>query len=298
MSLSDVLRALRERRLVVIVTIVVALALGGALYALRPPTYTATVTVYAAPRPTDPATTTAEASYQASLLAKERVPSYVQLATSPQVVSQVIGRLRLDTSVPDLTARITPTTAPDSVLIDIAVQALSAQQAVAVAEAMAQVLPPAVDQLEQGGVPGIAPVSLRVIRPIPVPDRPSTPGLALTLGLALLAGVVLGVAIALVREALDRSLRTLEALGAAAGLPVLGSLPVREGRRADAGPAPERSALGEAYRKLGTALQHAATPGTRHGAPGVLAVTSPNPGEGRTSVVVNLATAAAGAGVA
>src|SRR5690349_13834787 len=110
MSLPDALRALRERRRVVLVAVLVALLAGGALYLLRPPTYTATLTVYAAPRPTDPATTTADAAYQANLLAKERVPSYVQLATSPQVVSQVIGRARLDTSVTDLTSRTVATT--------------------------------------------------------------------------------------------------------------------------------------------------------------------------------------------
>ncbi|WP_345424295.1 AAA family ATPase, partial [Actinomycetospora chlora] len=296
MSLPDALRALRERRRVVLVAVLVALLAGGALYLLRPPTYTATLTVYAAPRPTDPATTTADAAYQANLLAKERVPSYVQLATSPQVVSQVIGRARLDTSVTDLTSRTVATTVPDSVLIDIAVQAPSAQQAVAIADAFSQVLPPAVDQLEQGGAPGVPAVSLRVIRPIPVPDRPTTPGLGLTLGLALLAGLVIGVAVALIRAAADRSVRDTGALAAAVGLPVLGSLPVRPSR-GDPGPEPERSELGEAYRQLRTALHGAATSGRRHGAPGVLVVASPGAGDGRTTTVVNLGVAAAGAGM-
>jgi len=292
-SLQDVARALRERWITVAASVLVVLALGVLVWAVRPPTYTATVTVYAAPRAVD-ALTTPDAAYQGSLLAKERVPSYAQLVSSPQVLAQVIARARLATDPDELTNRVTATTTVDSVLVDVAVDAGSVEEAVRTANAFADALPVAVDQIELNGAPGVPPVSLRVIRPIPVPTSPSTPGLGLTLAVALLAGIIVGLAVALVRDALDRSVRGSDDLAdAGAPTPVLASVPAAPRRRAGSSLADPRSAEAEAYRRLRTAL----APG-RHAVPGVLAVTSPGAGEGRTTVACNLAVVAAAAGLA
>lgn len=58
-----------------------------------------------------------------------------------------------------------------------------------------------------------------------VPQRPVSPVPARNLALGLLAGVLLGVALAVVRDKTDRTVRRTDALAAASGLPVLARLP-------------------------------------------------------------------------
>jgi uncharacterized protein involved in exopolysaccharide biosynthesis len=57
------------------------------------------------------------------------------------------------------------------------------------------------------------------------PRRPSSPNVLLVLGGALVAGVVLGGALALAREFLDRSVHDRRALEAEYGRPVLAEIP-------------------------------------------------------------------------
>ncbi|MEW6155675.1 MAG: polysaccharide biosynthesis tyrosine autokinase [Actinomycetota bacterium] len=144
--------------------------------------------------------------------------------------------------------------------------------------------------LRQGGarvisvaVPANSPVS-------PVPVRSAVVGAAF--------GLVLGLALALLREYLDESVRSPEdAARAAPGVPVIGMVPeVAAWRRA--GPAEPvtagapGSAAAEAFRTLRTALSFLSV----ERAAGVVQVTSAVEGEGKSSVAAHLAVAMARTG--
>lgn len=115
---------------------------------------------------------------------------------------------------------------------------------------------------------------------------------------ALIAGAILGVALALIREYLDDSVRTKEELDRlTTGIPVLGVIPFIEGLEAPGTPqvlslAQPDSLASEAYRALRTSLQFLAV----ERAPRVIQVTSSVAGEGKTSTVANLAVVLANAG--
>ena len=102
------------------------------------------------------------------------------------------------------------------------------------------------------------------------------------LGMALLAVVVL--------DRLDRRVRYPEQVTAGMGLPVLGTVPNAKGGFAATGKA--AVLLGESFRELRLSLVHA------HGAAGPLlvSVTSPESGDGKTTVAACLARAFAGQG--
>jgi receptor protein-tyrosine kinase len=125
----------------------------------------------------------------------------------------------------------------------------------------------------------------------PVSPRPT-----LNLALGGLLGLGAGIAIAVSRRLMDKTLRTVEDAEAAAGLPVLAGVPVQ----APAGTAPASarreqapSRLEEAGRRLRTNIDHfPAMP-----ASGVVAVTSATAGEGKSSVALLLARSWAQAGV-
>jgi capsular exopolysaccharide synthesis family protein len=121
--------------------------------------------------------------------------------------------------------------------------------------------------------------------------------------IALVVGLLLGLAAVLVTERLDTRLNTADAVQAAFGLPVVAEVPrvsiPDDVVIAKADPA---SAAAEAYRTLRASLVLVPTviiggrgAGTR-GEPEVILVTSPAPGDGKTTTVANLATAFAEAG--
>ncbi|MEZ5978533.1 MAG: polysaccharide biosynthesis tyrosine autokinase [Planctomycetota bacterium] len=127
-----------------------------------------------------------------------------------------------------------------------------------------------------------------------VPDRRYAPRIGFSLALGLLAGLVAGLGLLLVREQLVESLETEADLEAATGLPVLASVPnFREGNRAAArvkdfvalrddpsGP------VAEAYRSLRASLRFAVGDLDQVR---TIAVTSSAPSEGKSTTNVDLA---------
>jgi capsular exopolysaccharide synthesis family protein len=126
----------------------------------------------------------------------------------------------------------------------------------------------------------------------PFSPQPVRNGLA-----AAFIGVMLGVALAFARDHYDDSLKGKEDLEKAAGVPVLGIIPVvaswrdRNSSVLITEQAP-RSAAAEAYRTLRTSLQFVSLEDDAR----VVQVTSPQPSDGKTTTVANLAVALAKAG--
>jgi polysaccharide biosynthesis transport protein len=129
--------------------------------------------------------------------------------------------------------------------------------------------------------------------PAVAPTKAASPSLILNILLALIAGMLMGIALALAADHLDDSVRSSEEVESLVGLPTLGLV----GRqRVDRGAAPfymlsmllyPRSAIAEAYRLLRTNVGFASVDKPVQ----VVLVTSPLPGEGKTAVASNLAVA-------
>jgi capsular exopolysaccharide synthesis family protein len=128
------------------------------------------------------------------------------------------------------------------------------------------------------------------------PRNAYSPRLWPTLSVALLAGLMAGIALACVRDWRDPHLRTAEEVKAVLGLPVLGQtpridahlapVPVLRGRQVLLEPG---SAMAEACRGLRTALHY----GLRDGKSKTILMTSPSPRDGKSTLTSNLAIAMA-----
>ena len=126
-----------------------------------------------------------------------------------------------------------------------------------------------------------------------IPERPSSPKIAINMLIGLLLGVGSAIGLVILRQEMDTGLSTMEDVEGRLGLPYLGALPTLRssvqgnGSRsaADAIPQNATSALAEAFRGLAAALLHGA--GRRP--PFVLALTSALPKEGKTVAAVCLA---------
>lgn len=151
------------------------------------------------------------------------------------------------------------------------------------------------DQLQTDA--SLAPSVVELVTPAVAPTAPSSPRPKLDALLGLVVGLALGVGGAFLIETLDDRIRDPAALEAAAGLPMLGVIPRvatwRDRKSAYVSSIAEpTSAASEAYRQLRTALQFAHLDQVRH----VVQITSPSPGEGKSTTAVNLAVALAKGG--
>ena len=290
MSIREYWRVLRERWVVVVSVTLTALVGAAALWWAQPPEYTARLTLYVSAQTAD----TPNAAYQGGLLSQQRVSSYVELIGRPRVSQEVVRALGLPDPPETVAERITASSAPDSVLIDVAVVDRSPVTAAAIANAVGTAFTRLVAEIEQPSVPGAAaPVVARVVQPATAPAASSSLSLPTALVLGAAMGVAAGVGLALLRNALDTSVKSPEALREATGAPNLGTVAFDAGvpRRPLTVHEAPHSPGAEAFRQLRTSLRFVDVDRPRK----VVLVTSSLPGEGKTTSLCNLAIAMAAA---
>jgi len=143
-----------------------------------------------------------------------------------------------------------------------------------------------------------ASLKIHMIEAAEPPTDPSEPQKARTMGLALCLGLFAGVGLGLLREWKDQRLRSSQEISALLGLPILGVVPAMtapkqtvaiRGQKVRISP---DSREAEAYRTVRTAVFFGAPKDEAR----TILVSSPAPGEGKTTVVSNLAIAMAQAG--
>jgi capsular exopolysaccharide synthesis family protein len=140
------------------------------------------------------------------------------------------------------------------------------------------------------------PFNVRVLQPALVPEKAVKPNKALTLAAALLAGCVLGIGFASLREFQDARVRSPEEVPALLGVPLIGLVPrinrrlapVERGQVVRLDP---RSPVAEAYRSIRTSLDLGDARAAR-----TILIASPAPGDGKSTTAGNLAIAFAQAG--
>lgn len=134
------------------------------------------------------------------------------------------------------------------------------------------------------------------------PGYPVLPDISRNLSIALLLGLVVGVGLALLLEFLDSTVHRTEDVEKLVGRPVLGLIPIVKlsEQRKKSGTTTRaedravshyselhpKSAVSEAFRSLRTSLMFS----TPQGMPKTILMTSPGPGDGKTTNAINLAT--------
>jgi polysaccharide biosynthesis transport protein len=128
-------------------------------------------------------------------------------------------------------------------------------------------------------------------------DAVRIPDPARVLVLTLCAGLAIGIGFALLRDKLDQRVRSAEEIASLLGLPVVGVVPhMKRGltplARAQAVHWDPMSEVSEAYRAVRTAVHF----GVQAGEARTIIVTSPTPGDGKSTLASNLAISFAQAG--
>lgn len=190
--MSEILDLLRRRLVFVVACGLIAAGVPAALATTSPDSYRATARLFVATAAQD-----VTAANQGNLAAQSRVRSYALLAVGPELLTRAAQRSGVAISEESLARRISVSTPPDTVLLDIAATAGSPQEAAALSDAVSQELVTLVSQAERplrGGSPSLG---LLILQPADA-GIAKVPAIVPTqLALFGVAGLVLGVVIAI-----------------------------------------------------------------------------------------------------
>jgi tyrosine-protein kinase len=283
MRLEDFLHLVRQRRLGLLVILVTTLICVAAWTESREREYTSAASGIVT---TTDSKSIAE-SYSGSILAQSMAKSYLMLFTSRTVAQQVIEELGLDMTPESLMSRLTAMLPTGTVTIRVEATAASPQLARDIANS---VVAAAAQQIRefQGRAAGSGGIKVVPVEPAGLPNSPSFPVRTTTYGAGLLAGLVLALSWALLRQRTDTKLRSLADIEGVSGNAALGvvpaSKPLSEEHRALSGGRGSRLAA-EAFRQMRTNLRFVAVDRP----PRAIVVTSSVAGEGKSTVAANLA---------
>lgn len=283
MTFSEYLVVLRARWRVWTSLLVVGLLAGSVFSALSTVKYTATATTFVTV--SDRGDADGEL-FQSSQFAVQRVKSYASLVESPEVLTPVIDRLELDDSPRELAERTTLTSPPDTVLMELSATDKDPAQARAIADAVALELGSAVEDLETVRAARGPNVKVSLIKPAETPTSASSPRTLLNVALGAVAGLAIGLVVAVLRHRFDRRIKSAESLRHVTGMTPLGVTAFnRAWSRTPLVALDWRSEAAESYRTIRTALKFAAIDTeVRH-----ILITSPEMSEGKTTTACNLA---------
>jgi capsular exopolysaccharide synthesis family protein len=291
LDITDYLRIFRRYWWLVVLLTIIGAGIGYGTTRVVTPEYKSTATLFVAAQN---GTTVAEA-YQNNLFAEERVISYAGLATSQQVAARAVDQLKAPITADQLRSKISAVPLGKTVLLEIGVTDPDPAQAQAYAGAVADQLIGLTAELEtsrRGGTPAAGAV---LVDDANYPTEPlgMTPITRTILGVA--GGLALGLVVAVLVGVFDRRLRAREPVESVTGALVMGALPADPVRRkSGVVDLASDSLYVERLRELRTNLRFTATPNGRP--PRMIAVTSPSPGEGRTTTATDLAAALAESG--
>ncbi|MDR6867260.1 capsular exopolysaccharide synthesis family protein [Microbacterium resistens] len=284
--------------MILIIVAGVAVAFGWTL--LQPKVYTADTTAVVQPKGSSQGGSGDLGSASiGNTLAIAKVKTYVELGQSRAVADRVIKELGLDASPESLVSRVSVSNTLDTPSIRISASASTPEQARDVAEAWAQAMVAEVEKLESGGAMVLTPIDSARL-----PASPSSPNLRLALLIGALAGLAIAIAYGLLRYTLDRRIRSVESVEKETGVAVVGTIPEEKTFTADNRLIPFDGGnttgsanahlfpIAEAMRELRTNIQFMDVDNP----PRIMVVTSPLPGDGKSTTASNLAITLASSG--
>src|SRR4051812_23457839 len=228
---------------------------------------------------------------QGSQLAQDRLASYTEVLTGRDIAQRVIADTRIKATPKAVQRQIQATALPNTMLIDVTVTSASPQRALDIANALHNEFASAVQQLETAGG-GASAIQLVTTQVPQLPSAPSFPRTVMNVVVGAAVGLLIGLLAAVMRRATGRWVRTARQAADLVDAPVIGLVPrdrvlrkrhlARDGRRE----------LQECFRRIRTNLQLMDVGAT----PTVLLVASALPGEGKSTLMVNLGLSLAEAG--
>ncbi|GAA6527719.1 polysaccharide biosynthesis tyrosine autokinase [Intrasporangium sp. DVR] len=287
MTIRDLVGVIRTRWRLIAACVLIVIGATAASTLMATPVYEATARVYLSTvKPTDdksPGGTYA--------ITQKDLNTYVAILGSPAVQDPLRERLGL---APGTGIDITGTVSELTNVLDLQARSSDPQRAADIANTAGPVLAEAAKKFSPLLANNNQLVEAEAITPALAPGEPISPNVKQNLALALLAGLVIGVGVALLRHVADTKVRGDDDIRKLSDRPILATIPFVKGTD---GPVlslvdDPHTHHAEAIRRLRTNILFVDVTTQGHS----FVITSSNPGEGKTTTTVNLAIAMADAG--
>jgi tyrosine-protein kinase len=220
--------------------------------------------------------------------------SNAEVAMSPRVLTPVIDQLGLRTTPKELAQSVEATAQAGKVILEIAASDPDPTRAAQIANAVGDELAKAAGDLSPQKENGTKAVQATTIAEAEVPDEPSFPNVPLNLGVGLILGLLLGLGVAVLRHVLDTRVRNEDDVRSLTDSPILGVIAYNQ--NVPSHPVILRdqplAAPSEAVRRLRTNLQFIDIADR----PKSIVISSSIPGEGKSTMAINLAVSLADTG--
>ena len=286
MTIEDFLRLLLRNALLLTITLVLGAGLGYAYSHTKPEAYQASALgfVRGASGGTDPTQgDTTQAQYS-------KAQFFLPLFNTRAVGEGIVDKLGLEQGPDAVAGSLTAALDPNAPIITVTATAATPQEASDIANASIETVAAEANELEPGT--GDQLVAYQTALAPGAPISPNRRKFALA---GAVAGLLLGLLLAWVRNRNDSRVRTVDDIRTTVAVPSLGVLPdSKDFARTKGGPLkdPKSFQAREALRKLRTNLRYADVDDP----PRSIVVTSSAPGEGKSTVAANLARVMARAG--
>jgi capsular exopolysaccharide synthesis family protein len=288
-DLHDYVGVMRRRWWMLCCGVLLAVGIAVVITINTPPRYATSVTFFV----TTPGDRVTDA-YQGGLFSQQRVKSYADLLNSDRLAQAVVSGNGIDMSADQVRSRVSARAVPNTVLLTATVIDEAPDRSQRVAEVLATEFIKLVQALETPPGSATPLVKVEVVGGPRLNPSPVSPQPVRNVGMAALLGLIVGSAAAILREVLDTTMKTAEALQQETGVPILGT--VRYDAAARKSPlivsSEAHSARAEGYRRLRTNLQFVNVDEPVR----AIVVTSAVPEEGKSTTAANLAIAFAEAG--
>ena len=293
-ELTRYIRLVRQRLWMIIALPILAGLAAGIVSFLLPPVYEAHVFLYV--RPAQPLTSTDPTV--SAITADQVLRTYAALMTQRPILESVNSQLNLGTRPDDLAKKIKVTPSTNTLILDVAAQDTNPEVARDIAN---QVVADLIDEVKQIQSQETQRSNSRtgdnlvVTSPAVLPDKPVFPNIGLNIAVALAAGLLFALGIALLLDYLDQSVKDDEELIGRLGLIPLGHIahvPAGKTKQSELVALDPKSPSSEAFKALRTSVLFATIDQQLK----AIVITSAGAGEGKSRTAANLAIAFAQAG--
>lgn len=288
-TLMDLMRIIRKHLVTATIVFVMVFAGVTAYTFLVPPKYTATAQAMATYNASQGDDAGISQQYTGGTYIAGQITSYTTLATTETVLEPVIKDLGLDTSVKSLAEQLTVTNPTNTAFVNISAEDGDAQQASDIANAVAVSMQNVI-QNDLYSAADKSPVKISIVQRARVPESPSSPNKPLYLAVGVVAGLVLGVFAALLKDMLNTKVEETSDVRSLVGASSLGSVPQDNslGEKRPVLVSQPNGPIAEEFRRIHTNIEFLQTDKVA-GKGQLLVITSAQPSEGKTTTSINVA---------